>query len=208
MIMENSNHPNMNKIMLRITWIIVIGSLLWLIISNRISLIAIVGLSFPAYRYLILPIFSHEKEEYLHQMVDTLAPFATLQTFLLRKSPYPGGTIAIKIGGVFWFIILLLYNGYRSLYLDTTYRKGNLGPNIPKDSIAMQLTEKYHLADFQTKEIYELEKSDEPDDKKSLQKIINDLEQNQLMIQLNPLFGRTIATLDDVLTREKEEKKH
>lgn len=186
--MEDLKKVDLNKLMLRITWGIIIGSLLWIILSDRIHWLAIIGLLFPGYRYLIIPIFSKPKEEYLDQLIDKIVPFSTLQGFLIQTSPIPGGTLAKRLGGIIWFLILIVYNGYRSLYYDSTFREESvLEKKIPDDSIASQLRKRYHLADFQEKQLYELEKSKEESDHQLLKQLIEQYEQQELSVQLNPL---------------------
>lgn len=116
-----------NHLLLLACWTILLGGIFIACFTNKISLI-IFAVLFPPIRYLAFPILPKKKSEYIYNQIDRLVPFSLAIVFITRTTKVRIMRVIYITFGIFLLILLLTYNGYVTLVLDTKYF--NLGTPI------------------------------------------------------------------------------
>lgn len=141
----------------------------------------------PPFRYLIFEIYPKAKEETFKVEVDRLMPFSTLSSFISRPANSRQQKFLSYIGGAFWFIALMVFNGYRLLWLDTTrFHEGEKTVSEIKDRYD-EIGQHYHLYDFQIEHLRSLGESQSVEEREKFKQQLEELRNQELATQISPL---------------------
>lgn len=139
------------------------------------------------FRYLIFEIYPKEKEESFRKDVDRLMPFSTLASFISRPHESRQQQFLNYLGGAFWFLATLIFNGYHLLFLDTIrFHKGESVTVSIRDEYD-ELGERFHLYSFQIQHLRQLGESENQEDQEKYQNEIQELNDLELAKTLSPL---------------------
>lgn len=197
--LQNENYPTFyvkcDKLVVWLQWAIIISNLLFTCIVNRIRWSNLLIYTLVGWRYLLFPIYPQAKQDVIHQQVDNLRPLNVLMSYFLRQSDVPFGNITLRIVGFAIFLVLMVWNGYVSLWLETTnYSVGT--KKTPTQDEFDALGHQYHLLPLQVKQLRQLAQSGLPQDQQKLQAMLKDMQNFQLAKQLHPL-GISYRSHDD-----------
>lgn len=154
------------------------------------------------FRYLVFKIYPQEKEISFQKEIDRLMPFSTLSSFISRPSNSKQQKFLNYLGGIFWFIVTLMFNGYYLLWLDTIKFHEGEASKTKEDDVFDKIGAHYHLYKFQVDKLRALSLSEDKDDKRMLKEQLKKLTQAEIEKTLHPL-GIPITT--NKMKRQKED---
>ena len=142
----NNKLITINHILLCFCWIaLLVGlSLTTLLSQLRFLMFAIL---IPPFRYFGIPIFPKRKELMIEQRVDKIIPFSLSITFFNKNTSILIIKWLYRILGVIILLLMLIYNGYVMLWLDTKYYSFGTPINLHQlyDDDLIQLSKQCHL---------------------------------------------------------------
>lgn len=200
-----------NRLLLLVCWLVLLGGLLIACIFNRLWMF-LVALGLPPLRYWLCPVFPKAKEDMLDDRVNRIVPFSTAVIFLTRPSKIRAMRWIYRLTGIFLLIVLMIYNGYLMLGLDTLYL--NYGTNdqvkyLGLDDDIEAFGKKYSLLSSQLEMLQKLRDSNTKYSNQQFQEDVNYIINLNQAVALNVLgINLKLNVLDQnnatVLTEKDE----